>query len=167
MMVIDTRLRPLRRSWGYVVVAVAAIFIASAIGSAATMPRIPTWYAQLEKPGFTPPNWVFGPAWSLLFTLMAIAFIRILRIENGGATRTRAIVLFSAQLVLNALWSVAFFGLMNPLLGLGVIIVFEILILATMVVFAQLDKPSAWLLAPYPLWVAYATALNAAIVVMN
>ncbi len=160
-------LRPLRESRGLVVAAVILVVAASLLGSAVTMPRIPNWYATLEKPSFTPPNWVFGPAWTLLFTLMAISFQRILRVEDAGALRTRAIVLFLAQLVLNVLWSAAFFGLKNPPLALAIIVVFEALILATMVVFAQLDRPAAWLLVPYPLWVAYATAINLGVVLLN
>lgn len=161
------RLRPLRESRGLVAAAVLLVVAASVLGSAVTMPRIPNWYAALEKPSFTPPNQVFGPAWTLLFTLMAISFQRILRIEDAGALRTRAIILFLAQLVLNVLWSVAFFGLKSPPLALAIIIVFEAMILATMVVFAQLDRTSAWLLAPYPLWVAYAAAINLGVVLLN
>jgi benzodiazapine receptor len=161
------RLRPLRESSGLVLFAVLLVVAASVLGSAVTMPRIPNWYAAIEKPSFTPPNWVFGPAWTLLFTLMAISFQRILRVEGAGALRMRGIVLFLVQLMLNVLWSVAFFGLKNPPLALAIILVFEALILATMVVFAQLDRPAAWLLAPYPLWVAYATAINLGVVMLN
>jgi benzodiazapine receptor len=158
---------PLSKSWKYVLLAAALVTITSLVGGAATGPRIPTWYAQLEKPFFTPPNAAFPIAWTLLFTLMAVSFQRILRMEDAGPIRTRAIVLFCAQLVLNALWSIVFFGLTSPLLGLVVIVPFLGLIVATIVVFARIDATAAWLLAPYPLWVAFATVLNAAIVKLN
>ncbi len=160
-------LKPLSKSWIYVLVAAALVTATSVIGGAATGPRIPTWYAQLEKPFFTPPNWVFPVAWTLLFTLMAVSFQRILRIEEAGGLRRRAIMLFCAQLVLNALWSIVFFGLASPPLGLVVIVPFFALIVATIMAFARLDAIAAALLAPYPLWVAFATLLNAAIVMLN
>ncbi|MCP8938714.1 tryptophan-rich sensory protein [Alsobacter sp. SYSU M60028] len=153
--------------WLHAVIAVGVVFAAGAIGSAATLPSIPLWYERLAKPAFTPPNWVFGPVWTLLYAMMALAFWRILRLPPDRTRRRQAIMTFATQIVLNALWSVVFFGLRNPPLALAVILALEAAILATLYAFAKLDRVAGWLLAPYPLWVAYATALNAAIVWLN
>lgn len=143
------------------------IILAALLGNAATLPNIAPWYDSLDKPPLTPPNWLFGPAWTTLFTLMAIAFYRILRLETGAPGRKRAIALFAAQLVFNVGWSFAFFGAHSPALGLCVILPMEALILATIHAFWRLDRVAAWLLLPYPLWVAFATYLNAGVWALN
>jgi tryptophan-rich sensory protein len=153
--------------WAHAGIAIVVVFAAATVGSVATMPSIPTWYRHLAKPSFTPPNWVFGPAWTLLFTMMTVAFWRILRKTPETPGRAQAILIFVVQLVLNALWSVVFFGMHNPDLALAVIALLEASILATIVAFWRLDRMAAWLLALYPLWVAYASALNIGIVWLN
>lgn len=153
--------------WVHALMACGLVFASATVGSLATMPNIPTWYAQIAKPSFTPPNWVFGPAWSILFTMMTVAFWRILRKPQDRTGRAWAITIFVVQLVLNALWSVVFFGMQSPGWALVVIFALETAILATIAAFWKLDRIAAWLLALYPLWVAYATALNIGIVVLN
>jgi tryptophan-rich sensory protein len=148
--------------------AVAVVASAGLIGNLATIPNIPVWYAGLDKPGFTPPNWVFGPVWSLLYAMMTLAFWRVLlRRARWTTAGWRVTGLFITQMALNAFWSVAFFGMHNPLLGLIVVIALELMIVATIITFRPIDRISAWLLAPYAVWVGYATALNAAIVGLN
>lgn len=147
-------------------VASGSVTAAAMLGNAATLPNITPWYDSLAKPPLNPPNWVFGPAWTLLFTLMAYAFYRILRREPSPG-RGRAIALFAAQLVFNFGWSFAFFAAQSPALGLVVILPMEALILATIWAFAQVDRTSAWLLAPYALWVAFATYLNVGVWLLN
>lgn len=148
--------------------AVAVVASAGLIGNLATIPNIPVWYAGLNKPGFTPPNWVFGPVWSMLYAMMALSFWRVLlRRTRWPRAGWQVIGVFVAQMALNAFWSVAFFGMHNPLLGLLVVIGLEGMILATILVFKPIDRIAAWLLAPYAVWVGYATALNAAIVALN
>jgi translocator protein len=142
------------------------IVAASLLGNAATIPNIAPWYDLLVKPPLNPPNWIFGPVWTLLYVLMAVAFYRILR-SPDSSRRQRAIWLFAAQLVFNAAWSFAFFGARSPLLGLVVILPLEALILATIDAFRRIDGVAALCLAPYALWVAFATYLNAAIFVLN
>jgi translocator protein len=148
---------------------VAALPVAavSALGSLATVPNIPTWYAGLEKPGFTPPNWVFGPVWTVLYAMMALALWRILSLPRGLPGRSGAVAVFFAQLALNGLWSWAFFAARSPLAGLIVILALIVAIIATIRAFQPLDRGAAWLLAPYLAWVAYATALNGAIWRLN
>ena len=156
-------LAPLLRLLAAVLPVVAAGFLANLV----TIPNIPTWYAGLVKPSFTPPNWVFGPAWALLYTLMAIAVWRILSMPAGTPGRGRALLAFYGQLALNALWSVAFFGMRSPSAGLVVILALLAGIVLTILAFRPLDRLAAWLLAPYLAWVAYATALNAAVWRLN
>ena len=142
------------------------IIVASLLGNAATIPNIAPWYEGLIKPPLNPPNWVFGPVWTLLYVLMGVAFYRILR-SPDCARRSRAIWLFVAQLVLNAAWSFAFFAAHSPLLGLVVILPLEVLILATIDAFRRIDGVAAACLVPYALWVAFATYLNGALFALN
>lgn len=143
-------------------VVVAAIAL---VGSSATLPKIPTWYAGLAKPSFTPPNAVFGPVWTILYVMMAVAVWRIGAAED--AARRRAVALFVLQLACNAIWSPVFFGLEAPRLGLAVILMLLISLAATIAAFWRIDRLAGLLLAPYLAWVCYATALNAAIVALN
>jgi tryptophan-rich sensory protein len=146
--------------------AVALVFFGSLLGQAATLPNIAPWYQGLAKPGFTPPNAVFAPVWTLLYALMALAFWRIL-IQPKQKVRNLAIGLFLAQLALNAIWSFAFFAAHSPLLGLIDIVPQELLIIATAILFWRLDRLAGLCLAPLALWVGYAAALNFAIWRLN
>ena len=130
------------------------------VGSLFTTPNIPTWYAQLQKPPFSPPNWLFGPVWTLLFILMGIAFALTWRRYGVTQGVTIALVFFFIQLFFNILWSVAFFGMRSPLLGLIDIIILLGLIFATIKCFYRVTPVSAYLLIPYALWVSFATILN-------
>jgi len=140
---------------------IAAILIcelAGAIGSVFTLQSIPTWYAALIKPGFSPPNWVFGPVWILLYALMGVAAYWIY-ISDDKRSKP-ALSIFGLQLVLNVLWSVVFFGLRSPLYGLMVIVLLWLSILATIVKFHEIDKRAGLILIPYILWVSFALILN-------
>jgi benzodiazapine receptor len=148
------------------VASVALCFAAAALGSLMTMPSIPTWYAGLEKPFFSPPNWIFAPVWTLLYALMAIAFWRVWTLGRGSALQAAALA-FAVQLVLNVAWSGAFFGLHSPGLALVDIVALLLAIIATISAFARIDSHAAWMLAPYLAWVAFATALNASIWWLN
>jgi tryptophan-rich sensory protein len=127
----------------------------------ATLPG--QWYASLAKPPFNPPDWVFGPVWSLLYVLIAIAGWRTWRLRPASG----AMKLWAAQLVLNFLWSPAFFGARMVALALIVIL----LLLASIMLFIarswNADRLCAWLFAPYAAWVAFATLLNASIFWLN
>ena len=159
-----------RRRWHPLVdaaIAVAVVFAAAAIGSAATMPNIPGWYESLRKPFFTLPNWVFGPAWSLLYTILAFSFWRILRLDPATPGRRAAIAVFAVQLVLNALWSIVFFGMQSPGWGLVVVFALEASVIAMILRFRAVDPVAGWVNLPYACWVAFATALNIGIVMLN
>lgn len=137
------------------------------IGSIFTTPAIPTWYASLKKPAFTPPNWLFAPVWTTLFLLMGIALFLIWRkgIESHGVKM--ALIIFLIQLALNILWSVAFFGMRSPLNGLIVIVLLWIAILLTIVHFYKLSSIAGILLVPYILWVSFAGILNVSLFTLN
>ncbi|QRM53964.1 TspO/MBR family protein [Sinorhizobium sp. BG8] len=121
------------------------------------------WYRSLSKPSFTPPNWLFAPAWSILYVMIAFAGARTWLTRR----RSRAMRLWFAQLVLNFAWSPAFFGWQEPAMAL--IIILGLLFAVALFIAASWhdDRPSAVLFIPYLLWVAFATALNAAVVMLN
>jgi benzodiazapine receptor len=140
---------------------------AGVIGSIFTTGAIPTWYASLQKPAFTPPNWLFAPAWTTLYLLMGIAAFIIWRKGLDDKQVRTALIIFAIQLVLNILWSIAFFGMEAPLYGLIVIILLWVAILITILSFWKISSAAAWLLVPYILWVSFATALNTSIWLLN
>ena len=141
-------------------------FAAGGIGSVFTFTEIPTWYAALTKPVWNPPNWLFGPVWTILYLLMGISLYRYW--QRASKERVGAGVgLMVGQLVLNALWSIVFFGLHQPAGAVYVILVLWLAIVWTMVEFSRVDKVAAWLLAPYLAWVTFASALNYAVAILN
>ena len=142
-------------------------FVVAAIGGNVTTPEIGGWYATLAKPSFNPPAWIFGPVWSLLYTMMAFAGWLVWRADPAMRKNRGALLLFLLQLAFNLAWSVAFFGMHSPLFGLFVIVPLEILIIATALAFAKFDRIAAWLLVPYAAWVAFAMLLNIAIYRLN
>lgn len=148
------------------VLSIATSFAAGAIGSLATVSNIPSWYAALEKPALNPPNWVFGPVWSILYLLMGIALALII-LDVSKRSKKKACIWFGAQLILNTLWSFVFFGLHSPWLGVIVIIALIASILLTIREFYQINKSSAWLLAPYLAWVCFATYLTIGVALLN
>lgn len=137
------------------------------LGTPFTINSIPTWYATLNKPFFSPPNWIFGPVWTLLYFLMGVSFYLILKKGWKKKPVKNATKFFIAQLVVNFLWSPIFFGLRSPLLGLITIVLMWILIVLTIKKFYPLSKLAAYLLIPYLLWVSFATILNASILFLN
>jgi tryptophan-rich sensory protein len=156
-----------RKTIKLALLATLPVLAASVLGGMFTGPAIPGWYAGLAKPSFNPPNWVFGPVWTLLYAMMAYAFFRILRFSPRVPGRSMAIVSFAGQLILNAAWSGAFFGLQSPAAGLIVIVPLLGLILLTIGLFMRLDRIAGWLLAPYALWVSFAMLLNFALWRLN
>jgi tryptophan-rich sensory protein len=149
------------------VVSLVACQFAGAIGAIFTTPAIPTWYATLQKPSFSPPNWLFAPAWITLYLLMGVAAFLIWRQGLAQKGVRAALVIFLVQLVLNALWSVVFFGLQSPLWGVVVIIALWIAILITIIKFFKLSTAAGSLMLPYILWVSFAAVLNVALFMLN
>ncbi len=130
------------------------------IGSVFTISAIPDWYAGLTKPSFSPPNWLFGPVWLTLYTLMGIALYLIWQKKGQDKKRQLVSRLFLVHLFFNALWSILFFGLKNPLLGLLDITVLWLMIVILTVKFWQTERAAGLLLVPYLLWVSFASLLN-------
>jgi tryptophan-rich sensory protein len=148
-------------------ICVGAVLAASAIGSFATVRAIPTWYKGLAKPSFNPPAWLFGPAWTVLYLLMAVAAWLVWKQGIGAPGVKLALAVFLVQLILNCLWSILFFGLRSPLAGLVDIVAMWLAILATIVLSFRVSVPAGVLLLPYIAWVSFAALLNAAILRLN
>jgi tryptophan-rich sensory protein len=121
------------------------------------------WYDALEKPWFVPPDWVFGPVWTTLYILIAIAGYRLWKAERG-APRTAALRWWTVQLLLNGAWSPIFFGAKRPSAALVVIVLMLAAIAALIATSRKVDRAAAWMLVPYLAWVTLATLLNAEIV---
>ncbi len=147
-------------------VSILICFAAAGIGSLATTPQVPGWYASLAKPTWTPPGWIFGPVWTLLYLMMAVAAWLVWR-QAGFAGAKLPLTLFAIQLALNSVWSVLFFGLQNPGAAAVEIVLLWAVILATLVTFWRRSRVAGGLLAPYLAWVSYAAVLNVAIWRMN
>jgi translocator protein len=145
-----------------------SILLPLALGSIAgfaTTQNIPTWYAFLNKPFFTPPNYLFGPVWTSLFIMMGIASYLIWKTNHEN--KKRALLIYSIQLALNFSWSFVFFQFHALGTAFIVIIAMWLAILTTIIFFSKINKIAAWLLVPYILWVSYASALNFAVWQMN
>ena len=135
-----------------------------AIGGAITATTVSTWYQTLEKPGFAPPDWIFGPVWAALYIMIAVAGWLVWR---RAGVRRPALTLFAVQLALNSGWTMLFFGMTWIGAALLEIVFLWIMIAATTLAFFSISKTAGLLFLPYLLWVAYAAALNGAIWVMN
>ncbi|MFP4056147.1 MAG: TspO/MBR family protein [Candidatus Brocadiia bacterium] len=145
---------------------VAACFAAAGLGSLFTTPAVRSWYPAIAKPPWGPPDWVFGPVWTALYAMMAVAGWLVWR-ARGFAGAPWALGLFGAQLVLNAAWSPLFFGLRAFGAAFAEIVVLWLAIAATMVCFFRAVPAAGWLLVPYLAWVGFASALNFAIWRLN
>lgn len=141
--------------------------LAGIIGSLFTFSAIPTWYATLNKPTFSPPNWLFGTVWTTLYLLMGISLYRVWISKTKKKEKMEGVVFFIIQLVLNALWSILFFGMQNPALAFVEIIFMWLFIVVTIFRFEKVDKLAAYLLVPYLLWVSFASILNFSIWQLN
>ncbi len=136
-------------------------FAVAGLGGRLTASEIPGWYRTLVRPSIAPPNWVFGPVWTLLYVLMAVAAWRVW-LAPPSSTRTWALALFMVQLALNFAWSWIFFRQHAIGAALAEVVALWATIGATILVFAMIAPLPAWLMAPYWAWVTFASALNAA-----
>lgn len=145
--------------WAVLLGSIVVCELAGIVPSILTAEDVATWYPTLAKPAFTPPGWVFGPVWTTLYLLMGVALYLVWQ-SDRGRLRQVALAAFVVQLVLNAAWSLVFFGSREIFGGLVVIVALLAVILATITAFARIDRRAAALLVPYLLWVGFATALN-------
>jgi translocator protein len=160
---------------------IAVCELAGALGALSTVKCIPAWYATLHKPSFSPPNWVFGPVWTMLYALMGISVYLVYRAapdvissgrvsvgvrSNAEAVRF-ALIVFFVHLFFNGIWSLIFFGMHRPGLAFLDILVILGMIVWLIFLFGKIDILAAVLLVPYLLWVSFASALNFAIWRLN
>ena len=155
-----------RKDWLALALFILLCLAVSGIGGAVTSTSVGTWYQALEKPPFNPPDWVFAPVWTVLYLMMAVAGWRVWRAVSSPARRA-ALLAFGVQLALNLAWSFLFFGFHWIGAALAEIVALLTAIAITTSLFLRVDRPAAVLLVPYLLWVAYATALNAALWLLN
>ncbi|HOJ95250.1 MAG TPA: tryptophan-rich sensory protein [Methanospirillum sp.] len=137
------------------------------IGSFFTMTGVSAWYQTLQKPWFNPPDWLFGPVWTILYMVMGISWWLVLRHGIEKHTVRRATVWFLLQLGVNLLWSYVFFAMQSLIGGLCVILILIVLILLTMHHFRSTSRAAVWLLIPYLCWTVFATLLNGMIFMLN
>jgi len=147
-------------------ISILIVFSFGFIGSFFTTSSITNWYAFINKPLFSPPNWIFGPVWTLLYILMGISAFLIWKKRDNLKTKS-ALIFYGIQLILNALWSIIFFGMHNPGLALLEIIILWLFILITLIKFYKINKTAGLLFIPYLLWVSFASILNYAIWILN
>lgn len=147
--------------------------LAGFVGALFSISAIPTWYVTLAKPILNPPSWVFGPVWTILYALMGISLYLVLQQghekENVKTVISSkvAVKIFFVQLLLNAIWSIIFFGLKNTGLALFDILAMWLAIVTTIFTFYKISKPASYLLLPYLAWVSFATYLNYSIWILN
>lgn len=148
--------------------AVVAVELVGASGAVFTAQGLAEWYETIERPAVAPPNWVFAPVWTTLFALIGGAVWLVWRQAESQPRDVRlALGVFTVHFAANLAWSAVFFGQQAIAAGLAVILLLWLLIVATMVVFARVDRRAALLLVPYLLWVSFATYLNYRFWVLN
>jgi translocator protein len=176
---------------GLLAICIVLCILAGLIGSFFTSSAIPIWYAGLNKPSFNPPNYLFGPVWTVLYIMMGISLYIVFAKYKSSKERLlanirkwknnqkalllkskikfafAALIVFGVQLVLNTLWSIIFFGQKMPSLAFFEIIILWLSILTTIIMFYRISKPAAFLLIPYICWVSFATLLNYYIWILN
>ncbi|MBT8182254.1 MAG: tryptophan-rich sensory protein [Eudoraea sp.] len=157
----------MKKKLTYITISVAICLIIGFLSGFATQSSVNDWYLTLNKPSFNPPNWIFGPVWTLLYILMGIAAGIVWAKGFYHIWVKTALYNFGFQLLFNALWSVVFFGFKNPFWALLVILFLLALILVTIKWFNVVSRTAAYLLIPYFLWVCFATILNYKIWEMN
>lgn len=149
-----------------IIIAIAITLAAGFLSSTAMGDSMETWYPALNKPSFQPPPWVFAPVWTILYVLMGLAAGLVWSYpEHTGMPF--ALGIYVGQLLLNATWTVLFFGMREPEFALVEIVMLWIAIVLCIIAFRRVHPPAAWLLVPYLLWVSFAAVLNAFIVILN
>lgn len=149
------------------VVSVVICFAAGLIGSLFTFSSIANWYALLNRPAFAPPNWLFGPVWTMLYFLMGVSLFLVWGRSSSEAKVKRSLILFFVHLAFNTAWSIVFFGLQQIFLAFLVILVLWFLIILVILNFYKINKVAAYLLVPYLYWVTFASVLNYSFWLLN
>jgi translocator protein len=163
----------LENRWAKLVLLLVASAVAASLGAifgpaSGTGLGVDSWYKTIVKPSWNPPNWIFGPVWTTLYIMMAVAAWRVwTKTTIAAAIRHTAMWIYASQLLVNGSWSALFFGLQSPALALGCIVLMWALIVLTILRFKPIDALAAWLLVPYLAWVSFATFLNSTIWWLN
>lgn len=155
------------REYPKIIASIIIPLIVGFIGSIATITEIPTWYAALSKPTWSPPNWLFGPVWTTLYILMGIALYLVWREGLHRLDVRFAILIFGVQLLLNLLWSIVFFSFHALLGSLFLIMLLWLAIFANIIAFYIISKTAGLLLVPYIVWVSIASYLNYSVYILN
>jgi len=158
--------RTRRHDWIGLAAFLALCFVIAGIGGAVTARSVGTWYQSLTKPTFNPPDSVFGPVWTLLYIMVAVAGWRVWR-AHAAPEKQRAMAAYFVQLALNLGWSLIFFGARMIAVAAAEILLLLVTIAVTVVLFWRIDGAAAWLLVPYAAWVAFASVLNVALWRLN
>lgn len=148
------------------ILSIAACFLAAAIGGFATASSVSGWFAEINKPSWNPPDWVFGPVWTVLYLMMGVSAWLVWK-QSGFKDAALPLGCFAVQLALNTTWSILFFGIRQPGWAFVEIIVLWFSIALTIVLFFKHSKLAAGLLVPYLLWVTFASCLNYSIWSLN
>jgi len=155
------------KNWLKFILSIVIVELVAFIGSLATISSIPTWYATITKPSFNPPNWIFGPVWTILYLMIAVSLFLVWKSKAKTSLKKKAHTIFAIQLFLNMLWSLIFFGAHEILSALAIIVLLWIAIFLNILAFRKISKTASWLLVPYWLWVTFASFLNLAIWMLN
>ena len=151
-----------------IIISISVCLLVAFLASIATQSSVKTWFLTIEKPFFNPPSWLFAPVWTVLYIMMGISFGLIWSSDFKDKKVVKsAMIIFGIQLFLNALWSILFFGLCNPLLAFVEIILLWLFIFETIKVFKPINALASKLLYPYLAWVSFAAILNASIWWLN
>ncbi|MBW2965925.1 tryptophan-rich sensory protein [Candidatus Woesearchaeota archaeon] len=152
---------------GKLIVSFAIPLLIGVISSIFTSSSVSTWYITLKKASFNPPNWIFGPVWTLLYILMGFSLFLVWKQGLKRRYVKAGLIIFGIQIFLNFLWSILFFGLQNPLLAFIEIVILWTAILFMIIYFYKVKKTAAYAQIPYILWVSFAALLNLSIVLLN
>jgi len=152
---------------GLIVISQLAGILSGMLSSSVSSSSFKATYSELNQPSFSPPSWVFGPVWAILYTLMGISAYLVYKkgIENPNVKT--ALIFFFIQLFLNFLWSIIFFGLNNPMFAFAEIVILWGFIMAMIISFKEVSRTAAYLQIPYILWVTFAAILNLFIWIIN
>jgi len=155
------------KNWLKLIISILIVWIVSGLGSIFTAGSVNTWFTTLNKPAFNPPSWLFGPVWTILYIMIGISLFLVWKSNVKLKFKKKAYGIFAVQILLNGFWSVAFFGMQNPALAFGVIVLLWISIILNIIYFYRISKAAGYLLVPYWLWVSFASILNGAIWLLN
>jgi translocator protein len=155
------------KNWLKLLASVLVVELVGILSSLTTFNSIPNWYAHLIKPSFNPPNWIFGPVWTLLYLMIGVAVYLVWTSKKPNSFKINAYWIFAFQLLLNGLWTIVFFGMHQILGALIMIAVLWLLIIINIFAFYKISKTAGYILVPYLLWVSFASVLNFSLWLLN